>query len=305
MSFTVLPVVFPADLAGQENGKIDPSLMVSVGPGGTVGLLHRNAARGYRAMCAAARIAGFHLAYSGCYRTFVQQYTVFTARYIPEEQWITRRAEIAWTGAYPSQVKTYAGKRWAKKIGVATAAVPGTSNHGLGLAIDLGLDSDPSDDFNDYNENVALNAAANVWLQANVVRFGFSYETVPEEPWHVRWVVGDRIPAAVIAYEQSLLPPLPPPQPPTNPPTIEVDDEEDSVFLRTPDGVIIEIAARQCSHVRSGGYAGTRPIVGVDFAAVANYLSTESTHRTIGACPPEWVGNSIMQPLWEAARGAH
>ncbi len=46
------------------------------------------------------------------------------------------------------------------------AAVPGTSQHGWGRAVDLQLDD---------------NALA--WMRANAGRFGF-HETVPREPWH-------------------------------------------------------------------------------------------------------------------------
>lgn len=46
------------------------------------------------------------------------------------------------------------------------AAKPGTSTHGLGMAVDLGL-----------------NADAQAWMRANGARFGF-VEDVPREPWH-------------------------------------------------------------------------------------------------------------------------
>jgi peptidoglycan hydrolase-like protein with peptidoglycan-binding domain len=38
------------------------------------------------------------------------------------------------------------------------------------------------------------------WLIANVKKFGFSWEVVPEEPWHIRYVCGDAMPEAVVAY---------------------------------------------------------------------------------------------------------
>jgi len=38
------------------------------------------------------------------------------------------------------------------------------------------------------------------WLIANVKDFGFSWEVVPEEPWHLRYVSGDNVPAAVAAF---------------------------------------------------------------------------------------------------------
>jgi len=35
------------------------------------------------------------------------------------------------------------------------------------------------------------------WLIANVRKFGFSWEVVPEEPWHLRYTEGDNPPVAV------------------------------------------------------------------------------------------------------------
>jgi D-alanyl-D-alanine carboxypeptidase len=46
-------------------------------------------------------------------------------------------------------------------------AVPGTSNHGWGVAVDADI----------------TNPATKAWLQANGHRFGF-VEAVPREPWH-------------------------------------------------------------------------------------------------------------------------
>ncbi len=61
-------------------------------------------------------------------------------------------------------------ERLADELGLyhegGLAAVPGTSNHGLGISIDLDLDAD-----------------AQRWMQANAGRFGFVND-VPREPWH-------------------------------------------------------------------------------------------------------------------------
>jgi hypothetical protein len=38
------------------------------------------------------------------------------------------------------------------------------------------------------------------WLIANVKEFGFSWEVVPSEPWHLRYVSGDNVPASVKAW---------------------------------------------------------------------------------------------------------
>jgi hypothetical protein len=61
------------------------------------------------------------------------------------------------------------------------------SNHGWALAVDVANAS----------------GARLAWLEANALSFGWSWELVPEEPWHIRYYTGDAIPAAVLAYEQS------------------------------------------------------------------------------------------------------
>ena len=47
------------------------------------------------------------------------------------------------------------------------AARPGTSNHGLGRAVDVNLGTSPG---------------ASDWLRKNGARYGF--HTIPREPWH-------------------------------------------------------------------------------------------------------------------------
>jgi LAS superfamily LD-carboxypeptidase LdcB len=63
---------------------------------------------------------------------------------------------------------------------MAMLATPGKSQHNLGLAVDVHSASEPK----------RLN-----WLIANVKEFGFSWEVVPSEPWHLRYVSGDNAPA--------------------------------------------------------------------------------------------------------------
>ena len=40
------------------------------------------------------------------------------------------------------------------------------------------------------------------WLEAYALAFGWSWELVPEEPWHLHYYTGDAIPQAVLDYEQ-------------------------------------------------------------------------------------------------------
>jgi LAS superfamily LD-carboxypeptidase LdcB len=65
-------------------------------------------------------------------------------------------------------------------------AAPGTSNHNLGLAVDI---SEASKERLD-------------WMLKNCADFGFSWE-VQSEPWHIRYVAGDRVPPAVQAWINS------------------------------------------------------------------------------------------------------
>jgi hypothetical protein len=68
---------------------------------------------------------------------------------------------------------------------MAMLATPGKSQHNLGLAVDVHSASEPK----------RLN-----WLIANVKEFGFSWEVVPSEPWHLRYVCGDNVPPTVKAW---------------------------------------------------------------------------------------------------------
>jgi LAS superfamily LD-carboxypeptidase LdcB len=69
---------------------------------------------------------------------------------------------------------------------MAMLATPGKSQHNLGIAVDVHSASEPK----------RLN-----WLIANVKKFGFSWEVVPSEPWHLRYVCGDNMPEAVASFQ--------------------------------------------------------------------------------------------------------
>ena len=84
-----------------------------------------------------------------------------------------------------TSTKSFEGKTWYLKKGMAMLATPGKSQHNLGLAVDIANASEPK----------RLN-----WMIANVKKFGFSWEVVPSEPWHLRYVDGDTPPAAVAEW---------------------------------------------------------------------------------------------------------
>ncbi len=125
---------------GYPNGLIPPSAMCPLGVAGHS--LRCDAAAAYRAMSAAfASAFGTPICITDSYRT------------------------------YASQVRLYGEKP-------ALAAVPGTSNHGWGLAVDLcgGIER--------------FGTAQYAWMTANAGRFGFLHPTWAdpgngrEEPWH-------------------------------------------------------------------------------------------------------------------------
>jgi hypothetical protein len=113
-----------------QNGRLDPSTLTNIGGPHK---LRNDAAQAYLAMAEAARRDGITWSITDSYRTYEAQVDV------------ARRKGLYSQGGL--------------------AATPGTSRHGWGLAVDLGL--------NNAGEN---------WLRGNAARFGF--RTIPREPWH-------------------------------------------------------------------------------------------------------------------------
>jgi hypothetical protein len=168
----IVPVVLPKDLKGIEPGKLPANLLKSV-PGG--GKMHWIAAAAWTAMVEKAKAEGVELkptSSGDTYRDYDLQKRGFLTRYQLEP--------------IPGQsTKTFEGKTWYLKKGMAMLATPGKSQHNLGLAVDVHSASEPK----------RLN-----WLIANVKEFGFSWEVVPSEPWHLRYVSGDNVPPTVKAW---------------------------------------------------------------------------------------------------------
>ena len=162
----------PKDLKGVEPGKLPESLLRPIPTGGK---LHWLAANAWNAMVAKAKADGIELkptSSGDLYRSYESQLASFKQRYVLEP-------------IQGTSTKTFEGKTWYLKKGMAMLATPGKSNHNLGIAVDVHSASEPK----------RLN-----WLIANVKDFGFSWEVVPSEPWHLRYVCGDTPPPAVVAY---------------------------------------------------------------------------------------------------------
>ena len=77
--------------------------------------------------------------------------------------------------------RSYAGQVDVFRRKPRLAAVPGTSRHGLGVAVDLGCGAE------------RFGSATYRWLKANAGRFGWSHPGWAEprggmpEPWHWEW----------------------------------------------------------------------------------------------------------------------
>lgn len=183
MAYPVRTVVEPAVLHGERNGKLPASILVEVPClyGGPTVRLVAPAATAWRAMRAAASSAGHRLKAVGphdSYRPYEHQERIFLDRYT------TTRV----SGARP---RRWQGQLWYKRNpGLANAAVPGTSNHGRGLAVDTGEERDPRTGVEDLDQGTLR------WLLDNELRFGFSHEDQTEQ-WHIRYYAGDALPAAV------------------------------------------------------------------------------------------------------------
>ena len=127
-----------ADRVPYRNGRIPSGALTDVGGGHR---MYGNAARAYTQMRDAARRAGVNIRLTDSYRSYAGQVDV------------ARRKGI------------YGVRQPNGRLGLA--ARPGTSNHGLGKAVDVNLGASPG---------------ASAWLRANASRFGF--KTIPREPWH-------------------------------------------------------------------------------------------------------------------------
>lgn len=199
---TVLPIAplsMPSTLQGQTNGKLDAKFLAETKEVKGV-LLELTAARSFDALFSAAKAAGFTPKAWGGYRSYDRQLNLFLQRYreCSETEYYLMPSEHRkyWADAV---TLGYGSPWWIKKKGPsgnlpATAATPGTSNHGWGLAVDIAeqLDADP-----DYE---SISGRFVDWLVVNASRFGISAE-LQSEPWHWRYVAGDNIPQETLQYE--------------------------------------------------------------------------------------------------------
>ncbi len=203
MSITlpITPLVRPSTLNGVENGKLPASLLTDIGVPGA--LMEKTAARAFRAMLAEMRRGGFNPRQVGHYRTFQQQLTLFLSRYREATQNEFASFPASHRKQWNDAIKNgYRSVYWVKRQNAngswpATASTPGNSNHGVGLALDLA---------EEYDSDTAPDPIRSQWVQwlvNNAGRFGISAE-LQSEPWHWRYVAGDKIPKAVLDFERGI-----------------------------------------------------------------------------------------------------
>lgn len=162
------------------NGLIPTSAMTALSVGG---FLLPAAAQNFEQWRAVARNAGWNLTITSAadaFRTYVIQERIFRARYTLTPLW--QRPTKRWNG-----------QTWYLLPGQATAAVPGTSNHGKGLAVDI-------------KDAGGFKGKFYEWMTETGPAFGWSNAEGRSinEPWH--WV-NDNKPRGAIGSIPDVVPP--------------------------------------------------------------------------------------------------
>lgn len=251
-----LPFRLPPDVHAGSNGQL-PTPLLAMTKGGDV--LHHFAADAFDAMYDAALRDGITLNLTDGYRPLATQERIFSERYV--RNYNPLRCTLS--------SKVYKGVRYWKLRGVATAAVPGTSNHGWGVAVDMhsaGLGSQ-------RNPGPELR-----WLDAHARNFGWTWELLPEEPWHLRYFPG-------VALFRPAPQPLPPP--PAPPVTLPIRSRKMFLVQTTNfDGSAGNFWLWDGSTMRSmgglPGFVGGLRAQGVPFAGLLNLEETGHLARLYG-----------------------
>lgn len=213
------PVSLPSTLNGYTNGSLPASILKPTTFGNA--LAEPTAARAFRAFAAVeVRPRGIDPRHVGGYRDLYGQWDIFGGnrrRYQPctlaEWQATPAAHRKTWAAADRALVELElraAGHNvtipvayyWRKIRNAngswpASAARPRTSNHGLGLALDIGEENDG---------DAAVDPITDEFVDLLIDRghlYGIGAE-MDSERWHWRYYAGDAIPAAVLAYEASI-----------------------------------------------------------------------------------------------------
>ena len=172
----------PEGITPEDNGKLPADKLKRIHCGGH---LYIDAARAWLAMVRAAAQENIFLNLNNpfnAYRKIESQIAVFHKRFVEVEE----QSPLP-DGAIRVE---YDGKFWQLNPKMAYAAIPGTSSHGYGLAVDVG--------------NIG-NANVKAWLDKNAASFGFVKE-YDFESWHYTYIKSrEGIPPRVLEIES--LPP--------------------------------------------------------------------------------------------------
>lgn len=168
MIYPVHPVTLPTNLANQPNGKLDPTLLYPVTGGGQ---LEAYTCWYYTILTQECAKANLVLTYTGTYRTYAQQVALWYQRMTTQP--VSNNSRI-WNGVV-----------WYLRPGMASCAVPGTSNHGTGIAIDIAENG-----FGTHAQPITQHGLVVVAYINAAHNLGFSWEGDPHsrlfEPWHIR-----------------------------------------------------------------------------------------------------------------------
>jgi LAS superfamily LD-carboxypeptidase LdcB len=191
--YPYIKLVVPTALKQYKNGQLAPSVLAKVKTGGQ---MYAPVAAQFDKMYDAALAAGFKLKNVGDYRSFEGQLSMFMDRYVTTD-----------TGT--GVTRKYEGKTWWLKKGKAPSAAPDPtglkgSNHGWGLAIDLGYDAN--------GKLTSMGGACFAWMCANAPKYGFYLQGSDSsskefEAWHWQYCLGDASPdGSVQAPAEALKP---------------------------------------------------------------------------------------------------
>jgi len=180
MNYPFIKLTVPTALKQYKNGQLPASVLAKVKTGGQ---MYAPVAAHFNNLYDAALAAGFKLKNVGDYRSFDGQLAMFMDRYVTED-----------TGT--GVTRKYEGKTWYLKKGKAPSAAPDPtglkgSNHGWGLAIDLGYDVN--------GKLTSMGGKCLEWMCANAPKYGFYLQgSDPKskefEAWHWQYALGDASP---------------------------------------------------------------------------------------------------------------
>lgn len=165
LNYPTKRMIIPEALGPVPNGKLPRRLLRKTKAGG---MLYTPVAKAFNQMWAAAKADGVVLKLTGNgYRSYERQYEMFMERFSLKNE-----------GRIPTVIRRFDKRTYYLRRGFSPSAVPGFSNHGYGLAVDVDL-SDPK---------------VFAWLDKNAPTYGFYLQGKPirpdgsknpeYEPWH-------------------------------------------------------------------------------------------------------------------------